>query len=191
MTTARSMPARRQRISEILSTHVVRSQEELRRLLAAEGFEVTQPTLSRDLDELGAVKVSGPDGVVYAMSLGATDAPARLQRVVADLLISAEASGTMLVLRTPPGAAHYLASAIDRAALPEILGTVAGDDTVFLVSREPEGGAAVAEQLLRMAHGRSGVEVTGAGPGDTSTRTSTSTRSERGSSASATSGGGG
>lgn len=155
MTAPRSMTARRQRIVDILSSQSVRSQEELRQILAREGLEVTQPTLSRDLDELGAIKVATPDGVVYAVAAGpAPDAPARLSRVVADLLVSAESSGTMAVLRTPPGAAHYLASAIDRAALPEILGTVAGDDTVFVVARGAEGGAQVAALLLRVAGGR-------------------------------------
>ncbi len=155
MTAPRSMAARRQRIVDVLSTQTVRSQEDLRRILATDGFEVTQSTLSRDLDELGAIKVATADGVAYAVATGpASDAPPRLGRVLADLLVSAEASGTMAVLRTPPGAAHYLASAIDRAALPEILGTVAGDDTVFVVARGTDGGGEVAALLLRLATGQ-------------------------------------
>ena len=154
--------ARRQMIVEILRRHAVRSQAELVELLAERGVAVTQGTLSRDLDELGAVRVRRPGGaLVYAVPgeggdatprAGAGDAlDARLARVTEEVLVSAEASANLVVLRTPPGAAQYLASAIDHAAADDVLGTIAGDDTVLLVCREPEGGATVAARLLELA----------------------------------------
>src|SRR6202453_118449 len=143
---------RQARIVSLLSSASVRSESELAVLLADEGIEVTQATLSRDLEELGAVKLRGADGGtgVYIVPedgspvrgvAGGTD---RMSRLLSDLLVSTDASGNLAVLRTPPGAAHYLASAIDRAALPQVVGTVAGDDTIFVVAREPMTGAELA-----------------------------------------------
>jgi transcriptional regulator of arginine metabolism len=153
--------ARQSRIAAVLASHPVRSQPELAALLAADGLEVAQATLSRDLEEIGAVKVRRAGvGMVYAVGdeppgpvlRALTDATeGRVSRLAAELLISAEASANLVVARTPPGGAHLLASAIDRAALPDVLGTVAGDDTVLLVTRDPKGGARVAERLRRMA----------------------------------------
>ena len=143
---------RQARIVSILSSSEVRSQSELAALLANEGIDVTQATLSRDLEELGAVKLRGADGGtgVYIVPedgspvrgvAGGTD---RMSRLLSELLVSTDASGNLAVLRTPPGAAHYLASAIDRAALPQVVGTVAGDDTILVVAREPMTGAELA-----------------------------------------------
>ena len=109
----------------------VRSQSELAALLAAEGIEVTQATLSRDLEELGAVKLRGADGGVGVYVVpedgspvrGVSGGTERVSRLLGELLVSTDASGNLAVLRTPPGAAHYLASAIDRAALPDVVGT--------------------------------------------------------------------
>lgn len=153
--------ARQSRISAVLATNSVRSQPELARLLAAEGLVVTQATLSRDLDEMGAVKVRrAGTGMVYAVSDEApgpilralTDATeGRVSRLASELLISVEASANLVVARTPPGGAHLLASAIDRAGMPDVLGTVAGDDTVLLVARDPKGGTRVADRLRKMA----------------------------------------
>lgn len=148
--------ARRQaRVAELLEQHVVASQAELRRLLAADGWEVTQPTLSRDLVELRAVRVRKAGGVLaYAIpDDGAFDRPeatARLGRLCQELVLRADASANMVVLRTPPGAAQYLASALDRVGWPEVLGCVAGDDTVMLVTRDAVGGGAVADRLLTL-----------------------------------------
>lgn len=133
------------RIVELLTRMQVRSQAELRQLLADEGIDVTQATLSRDLDELGAVKLRGADGGtgVYLVPedgspvRGVAGGTARLSRLLGELLVSVDSSGDMAVLRTPPGAAQYLASALDRASLPEIVGTIAGDDTLLIVL--PEG----------------------------------------------------
>ena len=160
---AASRTARHRRIVELLETRRVRSQTELARLLADDGVAVTQTTLSRDLDELGAVKIRDGDGdLVYAVPAEGGDttprlAPvngevgARLSRLAAELLVSADASANLVVLRTPPGAAQFLASAVDRAALPDVIGTIAGDDTVLMISPEPDGGPALAERQLGLA----------------------------------------
>lgn len=162
---ATTRTARQQRIAEILNRDSVRSQSELAALLAADGIEVSQGTLSRDLDELGAVKVRGAGGgLVYAVpGEGGDRTPrageqamveARLVRVCEEVLVSARASANLVVLRTPPGAAQYLASAIDHADSPDILGTIAGDDTVLVVTTDPAGGDAVASWFLALADGR-------------------------------------
>jgi transcriptional regulator of arginine metabolism len=187
--------ARQAQIVGILTRTAVRSQEELSELLAERGVHVAQATLSRDLDELGAVRLRGPDGaLVYALpeepggpgsrpgglagglstlpsSRGGGDRAAaagsrageggadrdpsgRLARIAAEFLLSAEASANLVVLRTPAGAAQFLASAVDHAAWSLILGTVAGDDTVLVITREPDGGGDVAAALLRLAERR-------------------------------------
>ena len=155
--------ARQARIVELLEGRPVASQTQLGRLLADAGVAVTQATLSRDLDELGAVKVRTRTGLAYAVP--AENAPrvgtpeavdSRLARLLEELLVSAEATGDLVVLRTPPGGAHFLGSALDRAGLPDVAGTVAGDDTVLLVTRRPASpdSTALAERLLRLAEGR-------------------------------------
>ena len=209
--------ARQARIVAILSREQVHSQEQLASLLDQyAGTHVTQATLSRDLDELGVVRLRAADGaLVYALpgdpgghgspagtsfdypervqpdpdppiatpsSLPAavaaqaprapsgpggtsgqvTDsgtgtvgaASSRLVRYLKELLTSAEASANLVVLRTPAGAAQFLASAIDHAAWPAILGTVAGDDTVLVISRDPAGGNALAAEFLNLADRR-------------------------------------
>ena len=157
--------ARQQRIVDLLSTTEVRSQTDLAELLAEAGVVVTQATLSRDLLELDAVKVRAPSGaLVYAVPaeggdrtpLVAQESAAsenRLSRLCAELLVSADSSANLVVLRTPPGAANFLASALDKAELGSVLGTIAGDDTVLVISRDPGGGDAVAERLLALANG--------------------------------------
>jgi transcriptional regulator of arginine metabolism len=156
-----SKAARHARIVTILNSRRVGSQAELAAALDDEGFEVTQATLSRDLEELGAVKLRTPDGGLpsYVVpedgapltSRTAKDAPPqRLARLIDELLVSAEASANLVVLRTPPGAAHFLASAVDRAGLPDVLGTIAGDDTILVVARDPDGGNALAHHLLEL-----------------------------------------
>lgn len=149
---ATTRAGRQARIVAIVSARPVHSQAELAALLSDEGIEVTQATLSRDLEELGAVKLRGADGGggVYVVPedgspvRGVTGGTERLSRLLGELLVSTDASGNLAVLRTPPGAAHYLASAIDRAALPEVVGTIAGDDTILVVAREPMTGAQLA-----------------------------------------------
>jgi transcriptional regulator of arginine metabolism len=152
---ASSRASRQARIVALISTREVHSQSELAGMLAHEGVEVTQATLSRDLDELGAVKLRGADGGAGRYVVpddgspvrGVTGGTDRLARLLAELLVSADHSGNLAVLRTPPGGAHYLASALDRAALAEVVGTIAGDDTVLVVAREPLDGVGLAELL--------------------------------------------
>lgn len=163
---AATKTARHRRIVALLRHHPVRSQVELAELLATEGVAVTQATLSRDLVELGAVKVRHADGgLVYAVpGEGGDRTPragieqelldARLARLCEELLVTAEASANLVVLRTPPGAAQFLASAVDHSVLPAVLGTIAGDDTVLVVTREPDGGAEVAARFLALAAAR-------------------------------------
>jgi transcriptional regulator of arginine metabolism len=165
-TVPQTRTARHQRIAELLVRHPIRSQSELGRLLAADGLTVTQATLSRDLDELGAVRIRDTSGnLVYAVPAEGGDRTpkvaqnesaleGRLSRLLGELLVSAESSANLVVARTPPGAAQFLASAFDHAGLPEILGCIAGDDTVLLISRDPAGGADLAARLLRTAEVR-------------------------------------
>lgn len=157
--------ARQQRIVELVTAHEVRSQTELAELLAQHGLQVTQATLSRDLVDLDAMKVRSASGaLVYAVpGEGGDRSPAapretaaatqRLSRLCAELLVSAEPSGNLVVLRTPPGAAQFLASAFDKAELPEVLGTIAGDDTVLVIARDPAGGSELADRFVSLADG--------------------------------------
>ena len=152
MTASATRAGRQARIVALLSERSVRSQSELAALLADEGIEVTQATLSRDLEELGAVKLRGADGGVGVYIVpedgspvrGVSGGTERVTRLRGDLLVSTDASGNLAVLRTPPGAAHYLASALDRAALPYVVGNIAGDDTLLVIAREPMTGAELA-----------------------------------------------
>jgi transcriptional regulator of arginine metabolism len=157
--------ARHSLIRQLLTRTAIRSQQELADQLADDGVTVTQATLSRDLVELRAEKVRLADGsrVYAAPAEGPSRTPnpiadaemlaTRLARLTADLLVTAEASGNMVVLRTPPGAAHFLASAIDHSVLPNVIGTIAGDDTILTVTRDPDGGAEVAARFLDLATG--------------------------------------
>lgn len=161
MTTAITKTARHARIVAIVRSQPIHSQTELARLLADEGLGVTQATLSRDLEELGAAKVRGTDGSPAAYMIPADGEgplrpaeapPARLIRLLEELLTSAESSGNLVVLRTPPGAAQFLASALDRSGLPQLIGTIAGDDTILCVTKAENGGGDFARQVLRWAH---------------------------------------
>lgn len=154
--------ARHQRIAELLERHAVASQGQLLDLLSEDGIQVTQATLSRDLVELGAVKVRQGRGLVYAVpaqggdttprpAQDAAEVTGRLAKLCEELLVSARAVGNQVVLRTPPGAAQYLASAIDRSDSPDVLGTIAGDDTILVIAADPAGGPRVAARLLALA----------------------------------------
>jgi transcriptional regulator of arginine metabolism len=176
--------ARQATVAAILAetSRPVRSQDQLVDRLAEQGVFVTQATLSRDLDEIGAVRLRGQDGaLVYALPPDHPDTPApppiiargsehaatagmlstvpggavaALGKVATDLLLSAEASGNLVVLKTPPGAAQLMASMIDRSGMTAVLGTVAGDDTVLVVARDPAGGDELAETFLQLAERR-------------------------------------
>lgn len=128
---------RQHRIRMLLADQAVSSQTQLVELLAAEGVSATQATVSRDLEDLGAIKVRvGGGEVVYAIPELPTEqvAPSdHLRRVLGDWVVEVATAGNLIVLRTPPGSAHVVASAIDRTGLDHVIGTVAGDDTLLLV----------------------------------------------------------
>ena len=136
--------ARTQRLhalSELLRGGTIASQEEATEKLRALGYRATQATVSRDLDQLGAVKVKRGGVLSYALpeQIGAADWSAgRLERILREFATSIEAAGPLIVIKTPPGSAHLVASAIDHAHLPEIAGTVSGDDTMFVAVRDGE-----------------------------------------------------
>jgi transcriptional regulator of arginine metabolism len=150
----RTKAARQYAIRQLIRQHRISTQEELGQRLSALGHEVTQATLSRDLDDIGAVKASMNGNVCYVVpeqvggdAVGVSGDVSAVSRVALDAVLSIDASGNIVVLRTKPGAAQYLASAIDSAALAQVLGTVAGDDTIFVVSRDARGAAALGEEL--------------------------------------------
>lgn len=148
--------ARQSKIAELIERDTIGSQTELAARLAESGIAVSQGTLSKDLLELGAVRVRTVAGqFAYALLAGehgpgSPAALSRLSRLCGELLLSAEGSANLAVLHTPPGAAQFFASAIDKVAFEAILGTIAGDDTVLVISRDPLGGAALAESLLSL-----------------------------------------
>ncbi|WP_062072619.1 arginine repressor [Demequina sediminicola] len=151
--------ARQALIRRLIETDAIHSQGELALRLESQGIGVTQATLSRDLVDIGAVKVRGLGGAhIYATtdSLSVSeDTDQRLTRLCAELLLTADGSANLSVLRTPSGAAQYLASAIDQHEDPLILGTVGGDDTIMVITREPDGGLRLARQFLERAAGES------------------------------------
>lgn len=146
---------RQQLISRLIGQQNISSQPQLQELLKDQGIEATQATISRDLEELGAVKIRVAGGdTVYAI---AEYAPARiapsdqLRRVMAEWVAEVTSSGNLVVVRTPPGCAHVVASALDRSGLVGLLGTVAGDDTILCVATEHVGGPGLAEQLRSLS----------------------------------------
>jgi transcriptional regulator of arginine metabolism len=146
---------RQQTIAKLIGRHAVTNQPQLVELLAGEGIAATQATVSRDLDDLGAVKVRVPGGeTVYAIP---EYEPARiapedqLRRVMGEWVAEVRRSGDLIILRTPPGCAHVVGSALDRSGLAGLLGTVAGDDTLLCVAEEDVGGAELADRLKELA----------------------------------------
>jgi transcriptional regulator of arginine metabolism len=146
---------RQHRIIRMLETNSVTSQGQLVDLLSDDGVVATQATVSRDLEEIGAIKVRVSGGeTVYAVPELPKDHKTpedHLKRVLGDWVVEIAHSGNLVVLRTPPGSAHVVGSAIDRAGLADILGTVAGDDTIMVVAAEKVGGAKVARRLSALA----------------------------------------
>jgi len=162
MTVSTSRAARQQRIVEILSSQAVRSQTALLDLLAGDGIEVTQATLSRDLVDVGAEKVRVGKNLVYAVpseggdrtvrvAPDAGEVTTRLAQRCQELLVSADLSANLVVLRTPPGAANFLASAIDHGSVPGIVGTIAGDDTIMVITSGLPASREVAARLMSYA----------------------------------------
>ncbi|MHB8439334.1 MAG: arginine repressor [Acidimicrobiales bacterium] len=159
---------RQHRITKLLETHAVGSQLQLVELLAAEGMEATQTTVSRDLEELGALKVRVPGGeTVYALPELPVHQVApedHLRRVLGEWMAEVAWSANLVVLRTPPGSAHVVGSALDRSGFEGIVGTVAGDDTVLVVASEEVGGSELARRLSDVAGMAS--QDAGSVPGD-------------------------
>ena len=145
---------RQHRIARILAEEAVSSQTRLVELLADAGITATQATVSRDLEELGAIKVRAPGGTtMYAIPELPTEQLApedHLRRVLGEWLVEVDRSGDLVVLRTPPGSAHVVASALDRAGMPGLVGTVAGDDTLLAIAGEGTG-ARLAASLTSLA----------------------------------------
>lgn len=146
---------RQHRISELLGTEAVRNQSDLVALLAAEGITATQATVSRDLDEIGAIKVRAGAGTsVYAvpeLPFARRGGDEHLHRILSDWAVSIDASANLVVVRTPPGSAHVVGSALDQAGLDGVLGNVCGDDTILVVAAHADGGATLAHRLCTMA----------------------------------------
>ncbi len=153
MTDARAR--RRRLVADIVRSGQVASQEDVATHLAGQGLQVTQATVSRDLEQLGAVKVRRGGAMRYALPHqvnGGDGSADRLQRILAEWVQSVEAAGTLLVLRTPPGSANIVASTIDQAGLPEVAGTVSGDDTLFVALRDGVVADAVAHKFRSLVH---------------------------------------
>ena len=152
---ALAKPQRQHRIARLLTEHAVVSQAQLVVLLSHEGVAATQATVSRDLDEMGAVKVRVSGGeTVYAipeLPMEQHVPEAHLRRVFGEWVVDVASSSNLVVLRTPPGSAHVVASALDRTGLPGVVGTVAGDDTLLVVVAEEIGGDKMATQLRDLA----------------------------------------
>lgn len=164
MTTPLTKAARQHEIRTVLRNDRIRSQAELAEALQRRGVSVTQGTLSRDLVDIGATRVRNDTGqtIYHVPAQGSDGLPgsglhtseateAKLSSLCRELLLSAEGSANIAVLRTPPGAAQFLASAIDHARLRNILGSIAGDDAIMVVTRDPDGGHDVAAEFIAYA----------------------------------------
>ena len=180
---------RRQLVLDILGRQSVRSQGELLEILSRKGFDVAQATLSRDLVELGAVKVREGKTLVYAVpgqggdrtarvAPGLDEVSSRLRRQCEELLVTARASDNLVVVRTPSGAANYLASALDHANEPDILGTIAGDDTIMIITSGALQSRALVRRLLDLAGSREDHPIREAASPRTTSQTRPTTKSQ-------------
>jgi transcriptional regulator of arginine metabolism len=157
MSTPHTKVARQEMIKDWISQGSIHSQVEIVDRLKNSGFDVTQATVSRDLEDIGAVRGRDSQGDPnYRINQESIDEPlSKVSRLISDLLVDVKSSGNLTVLRTPPGGAQLLASALDRASragtIPQIIGTIAGDDTVLVVSSESDGAAQNAQLLLSLA----------------------------------------
>jgi transcriptional regulator of arginine metabolism len=149
-----SVSARRSKAISLIKAGVVHSQSDLVKLLKKAGFAVTQATASRDLEEVGAVRSRNEFGeLIYQIGATSDGAISKSMPLPADLILSVEASGNLAVVRTPPGGAQFLASSLDNSGMKNIIGTIAGDDTVLVIAKKSNGGADLAKELL--SYGRS------------------------------------
>jgi transcriptional regulator of arginine metabolism len=142
---------RQHRISELIERETISTAAQIVERLHAEGISATQATVTRDLQELGTIKVRDEHGsrrIVIATAPKVSAAPIdHLRRMMGEWVVSVESSANLVVVRTPPGCAHVVASALDRSALEGVLGSVAGDDTVLVVATNEHGGEALAEEF--------------------------------------------
>ena len=147
---------RQRAVRELVSTHAVGSQEDLRRLLMARGVDVTQATLSRDIHDLRLARVSGEAGVRYIVpkSLGEEDDKPLLANLLPQLFSRIDGVGELIVLHTVRSGAQPIAEAIDMENFPEVLGTIAGDDTILIVTRSTESRLALTERIRSLAVAR-------------------------------------
>lgn len=144
-----SVSARRSKAISLIKAGVVHSQSDLVKLLKKAGFDVTQATASRDLEEIGAVRSRNEQGeLIYQIGATSDGAISRSMPLPSDLILSVESSGNLAVVRTPPGGAQFLASSLDNSGIKSIIGTIAGDDTVLIVAKKSNGGADLAKELL-------------------------------------------
>ena len=150
-----SKTSRQHRIVQLLGDVAVTSQTQLVELLEAEGIEATQATVSRDLEDIGAIKVRVPGGeLVYALPEHTNEhvaPPDHLRRVRSDWVAEVRHSHNIVIVRTPPGSAHVVASALDRSGLDGVLGTVAGDDSIMIVATEDTTGKDLAANISDLA----------------------------------------
>lgn len=140
---------RQKAMADLIREHVLANQEEVAARLSALGFEVTQATVSRDIDQIGALKVRRNGRIGYALPDQLTNAvtPSRLASVLRDWVRSIDVAATIVVLKTPPGSAHLVGVALDEAALEEMVGNICGDDTIFAACRSAEDAEALAAKL--------------------------------------------
>ena len=159
-----SVSARRAKAISLIKAGVVHSQSDLVKLLMKAGFVVTQATASRDLDEVGAVRSRNSVGeLVYQIGSSSDGAISKSMPLPSDLILSVEPSGNLAVVRTPPGGAQFLASALDNSGIKSIIGTIAGDDTVLVISKKSNGGAELAKELLSFPKSSSKSTIKGKG----------------------------
>jgi transcriptional regulator of arginine metabolism len=146
---------RQHRIGELIEREVISTAAQIVVKLNAEGIPATQATVTRDLQELGTIKIRDEHGTRRIVVGGATrSSPApleHLRRMMGEWVVSVESSGNLVVVRTPPGCAHVVASALDRSALDGVLGSVAGDDTVLVIANEHRGGQQLAQEFRVLA----------------------------------------
>ena len=151
---AQSVAARRAKAISLIQEGLVHSQSDLVLLLKKAGYKVTQATASRDLEEIGAIRARNTVGEsTYEIRESSDNAIVRSTPVPSQLILSVDHSANLAVIHTPPGAAQFLASSLDHANLTGVIGTIAGDDTIILVSKKATGGANLAKELLAYARG--------------------------------------
>ena len=149
---AQSVSARRAKAIALIKSGAVHSQSDLVMLLKKAGYKVTQATASRDLEEIGAVRARNRDGEsTYHIGESTDSAIVRSTPLPSKLILSVDHSANLAVIHTPPGAAQFLASSLDHAGLTGVIGTIAGDDTIILVSKKATGGAHLSKELLAYA----------------------------------------